>query len=195
LLAERLSRGDRGPHGGDEAVLNTVLAGFLGLGVLLIPLLHIRVDLEAVLFGDVLAAGPADLLRSLVALAAVLVLLGLRYRQLVYVGVDPLGAAGAGLPVRRLRLWLTLVTAFTVVSAMTAVGVVLVIALMGAPALLALSGAGSLRQALVRSSALGVLISAGGFVLALQPAVNVPPGPLIGVLCMALLPVAALSRR
>ena len=195
LLAERLSRGDRGLHGGDEAVLNTVLAGFLGLGVLLIPLLHIRVDLEAVLFGDVLAAGPADLLRSLVALAAVLGLLGLRYRQLVYVGVDPLGAAGAGLPVRRLRLWLTLVTAFTVVSAMTAVGVVLVIALMGAPALLALSGAGSLRQALVRSSALGVLISAGGFVLALQPAVNVPPGPLIGVLCMGLLPVAALSRR
>jgi zinc/manganese transport system permease protein len=78
---------------------------------------------------------------------------------------------------------------------MTAVGVVLVIALMGAPALLALTGAGSLRQALVRSSALGVLISAGGFVLALQPAVNVPPGPLIGVLCMGLLPVAALSRR
>ncbi len=131
LLAERLSRGDRPGEGGDEAVLNTVLAGFLGLGVLLIPLLHIRVDLEAVLFGDLLAAAPADLLRSLLALAAVLALIALRYSHYVYLGVDPLGAAGAGLPVRRLRLLLTLVTAFTVVSAMTAVGVVLVIALMG----------------------------------------------------------------
>ena len=140
LLAERLSRGDRPGEGGDEAVLNTVLAGFLGLGVLLIPLLHIRVDLEAVLFGDLLAAAPADLLRSLLALAAVLALIALRYSHYVYLGVDPLGAAGAGLPVRRLRLLLTLVTAFTVVSAMTAVGVVLVIALMGAPALLALAG-------------------------------------------------------
>ena len=193
LVAERFSRGDRPGDGGDEAVLNTVLAGFLGLGVLLIPLLHIRVNLEAVLFGDLLAAAPSDLLRSLLALLAVLLLLGLRYRQYVYLGVDPLGAAGAGLPVRRLRLLLTLVTAFTVVSAMTAVGVVLVIALMGAPALLVLAGAGSLRQALLRAALVGMAISAGGFALAIQPVVNLPPGPLIGVLCMGLVPLAALG--
>ena len=191
LLAERFSRSERpGQLGGDEAVLNTVLAGFLGLGVLLIPLLGIRVDLEAVLFGDLLAAAPLDLGRSLVALMSMLLLLALRYRHYVYLGVDPLGAAGAGLPVKRLRLLLTLVTAFTVVSAMTAVGVVLVIGLMGGPALLALPGAGSLRQALLRAAILGMAISAVGFVLAIQPAVNLPPGPLIGVLCMGLLPLA-----
>ncbi|MCP9832682.1 metal ABC transporter permease [Synechococcus sp. JJ3a-Johnson] len=195
LLAERLSRGDRPGEGGDEAVLNTVLAGFLGLGVLLIPLLQIRVDLEAVLFGDLLAAAPADLLRSLLSLAAVLLLLALRYRHYVYLGGDPLGAAGAGLPVRRLRLLLTLVTAFTVVSAMTAVGVVLVIALMGAPALVALGGASSLRQALARSALVGMAISGTGFLVAIQPAVNLPPGPLIGLLCMGLLPLAALQAR
>jgi len=195
LLAERLSRGDRSGEGGDEAVLNTVLAGFLGLGVLLIPLLHIRVDLEAVLFGDLLAAAPADLLRSLLALVAVLLLLAWRYHHYVYLGVDPLGAASAGLPVQRLRLLLTLVTAFTVVSAMTAVGVVLVIALMGAPALVALAGATSLRQALGRSALVGMGISGGGFLLAIQPAVNLPPGPLIGVLCMGLLPLASLQHR
>ncbi|NDG74349.1 MAG: metal ABC transporter permease [Synechococcaceae bacterium WB8_1B_136] len=194
LLAERFSRAERPGEAGDEAVLNTVLAGFLGLGVLLIPLLHIRVDLEAVLFGDLLAAAPSDLWRSLVALVAVLALLALRYRHYVYLGVDPLGAASAGLPVRRLRLLLTLVTAFTVVSAMTAVGVVLVIALMGAPALLALAGADSLRQALWRSALVGMAVSAAGFLLAIQPAVNVPPGPLIGVLCMGLLPMAAIQQ-
>jgi len=188
LLAERLSRGDRSGEGGDEAVLNTVLAGFLGLGVLLIPLLHIRVDLEAVLFGDLLAAAPADLLRSLLALVAVLLLLAWRYHHYVYLGVDPLGAASAGLPVQRLRLLLTLVTAFTVVSAMTAVGVVLVIGLMGAPALLALPGAHSLRQALLRAALLGMVLSGSGLLLAIQPWVNLPPGPLIGVMCLLLLP-------
>jgi len=194
LLAERFSNASRLGQPGDEAVLNTVLAGFLGLGVLLIPLLGIRVNLEAVLFGDLLAAGPVDLLRSLLALAAMFLLLGFRYRHYVYLGVDPLGAASAGLPVQRLRLLLTLVTAFTVVSAMTAVGVVLVIGLMGAPALLALPGAQSLRQALWRSAALGTLLSGGGFVLAIQPWVNLPPGPLIGVLCLLLLPLQ-LARR
>jgi zinc/manganese transport system permease protein len=80
------------------------------------------------------------------------------------------------------------------VSAMTAVGVVLVIGLMGAPALLALPGASSLRQALLRASALGALLSGAGFGLAIQPWVNLPPGPLIGVLCLLLLPVQ-LARR
>ena len=108
LLAERFSSASRPGQPGDEAVLNTVLAGFLGLGVLLIPILGIRVNLEAVLFGDLLAAGPVDLLRSLLALAAMLLLLGFRYRHYVYLGVDPLGAASAGLPVQRLRLLLTL---------------------------------------------------------------------------------------
>lgn len=195
LLAERLSRHERPGEGGDEAVINTVLAGFLGLGVLLIPLLGIRVNLEAVLFGDLLAAAPLDLWRSLVALLAMLLLLGLRYRQYVYLGVDPLGAASAGLPVRRLRLLLTGVTALTVVSAMTAVGVVLVIALMGAPALVALAGAGSLRQALQRAALIGMALAGGGFALALQPAINLPPGPLIGVLCLGLLPLAAWRQQ
>jgi len=30
-------------------------------------------------------------------------------------------------------------------------------------------------------------------VLAIQPAVNLPPGPLIGVLCLVLLPLGALK--
>jgi zinc/manganese transport system permease protein len=191
LMAERLSQPERPGQPGDEAVINTVLAGFLGLGVLLIPLLGIRLNLEAVLFGDLLAAAPQDLLRTLLALVALLALLIWRYREYVYLGVDPMGAASAGLPVRRLRLLLTLVTAFTVVSAMTAVGVVLVIALMGAPALLALHGARSLRQTLVRAALIGMGLAGGGFALAVQPLVNLPPGPLIGVFCLAVLPVAA----
>ena len=191
LLAERFSRAERPGQVGDEAVLNTVLAGFLGLGVLLIPLLGIRVNLEAVLFGDLLAASGGDLLRSLLALLAMLLLLQQRYRHYVYLGVDPVGAASAGLPVRRLRLLLTLITSLTVVSAMTAVGVVLVIGLMGAPALLALPNAVSLRQALLRAALLGMVLSAGGFLIAVQPGVNLPPGPLIGVLSLAVLPLAA----
>jgi zinc/manganese transport system permease protein len=196
LVADRLSRQvpARAADGSHEAVLNTVLAGFLGLGVLLIPLLHIRVDLEAVLFGDLLAAGPVVLVRAVVALLVVLGLLIWRYDQLVFLGVDPAGAAAMGLPVARLQGWMTLITAFTVVSAMSAVGVVLVMALMGAPAVLALVGVRSLRAALIRAAALGLAVSGLGFGLALVPAINLPPGPLIGVLCLGLLPLATLVR-
>ena len=53
-----------------EAVMNTILAGSLGFGVLLIPLLGIRIDLEAVLFGDLLTANLSDLLRTFIAFSA-----------------------------------------------------------------------------------------------------------------------------
>ena len=52
-----------------EAVMNTILAGMLGFGVLIIPLLGIRIDLEAVLFGDLLTANFGDLLRTIIGIS------------------------------------------------------------------------------------------------------------------------------
>lgn len=170
-----------------SAVMNTVLAGFMGLGVLLIPLLGIRVDLEATLFGDLLLTRQVELLQA----GGSLLLQGLFftacYRPLVFLGVDPMGAAASGLPLRTLKLAMAGITAFVIVSSMAAVGVVLVIGLMCAPALVGLAGATSLRQAVLRASAAGMALSVGGFLLALL--LNLPPGPLIGVLCVGLVVV------
>jgi len=182
LLAERLQRSSK-LNG--EAVINTVLAGFLGLGVLLIPLLSLRLDLEALLFGDLLTVGWLDVGRVLVACLALAILLGTRYHELVYLGVDPEGAASAGLSVRGLRLALSAVTAVVIVSAMAAVGVILVIGLLCAPVLPGLHRVSSLRAAMVRAALVGLALSGGGFLLALP--LNLPPGPLIGVACVVLL--------
>ncbi len=188
LLAERLQRNSKL---NEEAVINTVLAGFLGLGVLLIPLLSLRLDLEALLFGDLLTVGWLDVGRVLFACLAVALLLCTRYRELVYLGVDPEGAVSAGLPVRGLRLALSAVTAAVIVSAMAAVGVILVIGLLCAPVLPGLRRVRSLRAAMVQSALVGLALSGGGFLLALP--LNLPPGPLIGVACVVLL--CPLARR
>ena len=136
--------------------------------------------------------GGGDLLRTLLAAAALLVLVAVSYRNLVFLGVDPDGAAAIGLPVRGLRLSLAVVTALVVVSAMAAVGVVLVIALLCAPVLPGLQRVSSLRAAMVRASFLGLVLSGAGFGLAL--ALNLPPGPLIGVACLGLLLPGATFR-
>ena len=189
LLAERLQRSSKL---NEEAVINTVLAGFLGLGVLLIPLLSLRLDLEALLFGDLLTVGWLDVVRVLFACLALALLLSTRYRQLVYLGVDPEGAASAGLPVRGLRLALSAVTAVVIVSAMAAVGVILVIGLLCAPVLPGLRRVKSLRAAMVQAAFVGLALSGGGFLLALP--LNLPPGPLIGVACVVLLCPLAWKR-
>ena len=193
LLAERLlgsPRQDTASHG---AVMNTVLAGFLGLGVMLIPLLGIRVDLEATLFGDLLLARRVDLLQAGFSLLLQGLFFATFYRPLVFLGVDPVGAKASGLPLGALQLAQAGIIAFVVVSSMAAVGVVLVIGLMCAPALIGLAGATSLRQAAVRAALAGMLLSLGGFLLALW--LNLPPGPLIGVLCIGLVVVRRVMNR
>lgn len=166
----------------NEAVINTVLAGTLGLGVLLIPLLEIRVDLESILFGDLLAVGSNDLIRTLFSAIVLLLFLKTSYQKLVFLGLDPEGAIASGLKVPSLRLGLGFVTALVVVSSMAAVGVVLVIGLLSAPAIFGLSQAPSLHLAMLRSAGYGVIFSFVGFLLAIT--FNLSPGPLIGVLCL-----------
>jgi zinc/manganese transport system permease protein len=185
LLAEWLMQGRPAGSGQAEAVLNTVLAASLGLGVLLIQALELPVDLDGLLFGDLLVAGPADLLRLLVALALVLLVLRLRFQQLQWLGLDPEGAEAMELPLRGLRLAMAALTALVVVSATAAVGLALVMALICAPSLAGLAGARSLPQALRRASGLGLAIALAGCGLALG--FNLPPGPLIACCCLAVL--------
>ena len=165
-----------------EAVMNTILAGMLGLGVLIIPLLGIRIDLEAVLFGDLLTANFGDLFRTLIAFLMFTCLIIFGYEKIIYVGLDPEGASASGINVSLLNLALSFTTALVIVSSMSAVGVILVIALLSTPTLLGLTKATSLRIAMIRSSIFGFLISILGFVISMI--FNLSPGPAISVICV-----------
>ncbi len=179
LIAESLTNKKNENY---EAVMNTILAGSLGLGVLLIPLFGIRIDLEAVLFGDLLTANFGDLSRTLLAFLSFICLMIFGYKKLVYIGLDPEGADASGIKVSYLNVALGLTTALVIVSSMTAVGVILVIALLSTPALLGLRQAPSLWIAMTRSSIFGFAISLAGFVLGMI--FNLSPGPLISVICI-----------
>lgn len=165
-----------------EAIMNTILAGMLGFGVLIIPLLGIRIDLEAVLFGDLLTANFSDLLRTLIAFVMFSSLMIFGYEKIVYVGLDNEGASASGINVSLLNLTLSFTTALVIVSSMSAVGVILVIALLSTPTLLGVSNAPSLWVAMIRSSLFGLFISILGFTVSLI--FNLSPGPAISVLCV-----------
>ena len=175
-----------------EAVMNTILAGMLGFGVLIIPLLGIRIDLEAVLFGDLLTANFGDLLRTIIAFLVFIGLVTFGYEKVAYVGLDPEGASASGINVSLLNLSLSFTTALVIVSSMSAVGVILVIALLSTPTLLGLNKAHSLRIAMMRSSFFGLCISLLGFVLSLI--FNLSPGPAISVICVASLLIPKLRK-
>ena len=179
LVAERLNQRFKGR---EESSMNTVLAGFTALGVLLVPLLQTRVDLETILFGDLLAANSSDLIRTLIATSALILLLLTRYQDLVFLGVDPDGAIAAKRPVTQIRFVAIIITALVIISAITAVGIVLVIALLCAPVLMHIDRSTSLKQLILRSAVTGLALTSGGMMIAI--AVDLPPGPVIGSLCM-----------
>lgn len=179
LIAERLNQRFKGR---EESSMNTVLAGFTALGVLLVPLLQTRVDLETILFGDLLAANSIDLIRTLIATSALMLLLLTRYQDLVFLGVDPDGAIAAKRPVTQIRFVAIIITALVIISAITAVGIILVIALLCAPVLMHIERSTSLKQLIIKSSATGLALTSGGMMLSI--AVDLPPGPVIGSLCL-----------
>ena len=182
LVAERLNRRFKGR---EEGAMNTVLAGFTALGVLLVPLLEARVDLETILFGDLLAANTADLLRTTISAGTLLAMVVWGYRDLVFIGIDPEGAAAAKRPVILIRMICSLITALVVISAITAVGVILVIGLLCAPVLMHVERSRSLKELMLRSAITGLLLCGGGMMLSV--AIDLPPGALIGTLCLCLL--------
>jgi zinc/manganese transport system permease protein len=179
LVAERLNQRFKGR---EESSMNTVLAGFTALGVLLVPLLQTRVDLETILFGDLLAANSSDVIRTLIATFALVLLLLTRYQDLVFLGVDPDGAIAAKRPVTLIRFVAIIITALVIISAITAVGIILVIALLCAPVLMHIERSTSLKQLILKSAATGLALTSGGMMIAI--AVDLPPGPVIGSLCM-----------
>ncbi|MEB3332425.1 MAG: metal ABC transporter permease [Synechococcaceae cyanobacterium] len=185
-LQRRQRRGESGEAGeAGDAIVNTVMAACLGLGVLLLQAFGLQIDLQSLLFGDPLSAGPLDLLQAAFTLLLLLGLLWRWHEPLVFLALDPEGAAAAGLPVRRLQLLLSLCTALVIAVAMAAVGLILVVGLLAAPTVPALAGAISLAAALRRAALAGLLLAGAGFTLALP--LDLPPGPLIGVLAVGLL--------
>ena len=179
LVAERLNQRFKGR---EESSMNTVLAGFTALGVLLVPLLQTRVDLETILFGDLLAANSSDIIRTLIATTALILLLLTRYQDLVFLGVDPDGAIAAKRPVTQIRFVAIIITALVIISAISAFGIVLVIALLCAPVLMHIERSTSLKQLILKSAATGLALTSGGMMISI--AVDLPPGPVIGSLCM-----------
>ena len=174
FIAERLNRRFKRR---EQGAMNTVLTGFPALGVVLVPLLEARVDLETVLFGDLLAANSADLMPTGVSATALLAMVIWDYRNLVFIGNDPEGAATARRPVGSIRLINSLITALVVISAITAVGIVLVIGLLCGPVLVHLERSRSLEELMWRSAGTGLLLCGGGMMLAV--AAHLTSGPLI----------------
>ncbi len=184
--------------GGDVALALLFYGGLAG-GALLISASYSEstANLMAYLFGSISTVSATDLWVIVGLTAVVLAVVAIFGRELFLLCQDEEVARASGLPVRFLSMLLAVMAAMTVVVAMRAVGLLLVSALMVVPVATAQQFTRGFRATALIAMVFGVVSAVGGLVGAFQVGteVNVPPGPAIVLLALALFLVAVVGGR
>jgi len=140
-------------------ISHTGLAG----GIILVGLLPAQaVNLEAILFGDLLATTSADLTRLLITTVVLLLLLLHHWRSFVAVSVSREIAQAEGIEVRKVQLLMYIMIALLVAVMMKVMGVLLIAAMLVIPTSSARLFSRSPEQMVAVSALYGLGALAGG---------------------------------
>ena len=146
-----------------DAAMALTLTSFLALGVILITSLNTtQIDLDEILFGDILGVTSSDVWRTFIITIIILILNKLFYKELEFYTFDPLGAKACGLPVNLLYFGLICAITLTIVASMQTVGVLLVMSLLVGPAITAYLLVKELDRMMIVGSIIGAFSSIAG---------------------------------
>jgi len=149
-----------------DAAMSLTLTSFLALGVILITSLETnQINLDDILFGDILGVTSQDVWRTIIITAIILLLTKLFYKELEFYTFDPLGAKACGLPVNSIYFGLICAITLTIVASMQTVGVLLVMSLLVGPAITAYLLVKELYQMMILGAILGAVSSISGMYL------------------------------
>jgi manganese/iron transport system permease protein len=117
----------------EDAVIGVVFTAFFALGLLLISLYPSQVDLRSIVFGNILGISNPDIVQVLIISGVTLVVLGLKWRDLLLFCFDPNQARALGLNTTVLHFTLLTLLSATAVAALQTVGACLVVAMLVTP--------------------------------------------------------------
>ncbi|MBO3142597.1 metal ABC transporter permease [Dermatophilus congolensis] len=117
----------------EDAAIGIVFTTLFAAGLVLISVTPSHMDLQHVVFGNILGVGDADLIQIGLLAAVAFAVLVLKRRDLMLFAFDPVHAQAIGLRPRVLSGILLTLLAFTAVVALQVVGVILVVAMLVIP--------------------------------------------------------------
>lgn len=174
LLIDRVTR-RRGLHA--DAAIGIVTTAIFAIGVGTLSVVPTRINVEALLFGNILGVDRTDLWVATAVGAAFLVLLFTLYKRLVFTTFDPEVAGVHGVRTGSVELLFSLITAAVVVASVRVLGVLLIAAAVVIPAAVARLVARSFGATLWLATGIGTLSSVVGLYASFY--VDVPSGPTI----------------
>ena len=175
----------------EDTLLGVMAHGALAAGLVAISMVPgARVDLTALLLGDILSVSTGDVWLIWGGALTVVGLIAWRWTALLTSTLDEDLAAAAGFKPRRETLTVTLALALTVAIAIQIVGVLLVAALMIMPAAAARPFASTPERMVGLSAAAASIATLGGLWVSVQT--DTPTGPTIVCVALALFLASAL---
>ena len=168
-----------------DTILGVLAHASIALGIVILSLMpHVRVDLLAYLFGDILSISTADLLWIAGGGAVVAGCIVPIWRPLLGLIIQRDIAFTDGIDEQKYRLIFLLLLSITVAVSMQILGALLIVSFLIIPAAAARYLASSPEQMAWLASLIGILSVCGGLTLSLH--YDTPAGPSI-VLCNSLL--------
>jgi len=166
-----------------DTAMAITFSSFFSLGVALLASLRTRLDLQHLLFGDILSITPAEVREIGLITLGVLLAVKLFYKELLFFTFDRLGAKAVGLPVNAINFGLMAAITLTIIASIKMVGVILVVALMVSPAATAYLLTKELHWVMIVGAGLGVISCLIGMYISYY--FNTPSGPAIALTLFA----------
>ena len=178
---------------GEDTAIGIIFSSFFALGFVLISLLNVTVNLEDLLFGQILAVNTSDVYIVIFLLIVVSLSVLIFFKQLLFYSFDPIGAEVKGLNTTFLNYLFLILLSIAIVGSLQTVGIILVLSMLIIPAAAAKLITNTFVSSIRISILFGILSSVVG--LYLSYFWNLPSGPSMSLVATSIFVLAYLSNK
>jgi len=160
---------------GEDTSIGIIFSTFFALGFVLIKLLNVTINLEDLLFGQVLAVNRTDIYFLSIIFFTVIGIMTIYFKQILFYSFDPVGSEVKGLNTNFLNYLFLIVLSLSVVSSLQTVGIILVLSMLIIPAASAKLITNTFTESIKVSIVFGIISSVTGLLFSYH--LDLPTGP------------------
>ena len=178
---------------GEDTAIGIIFSSFFALGFVLISLLNVTVNLEDLLFGQILAVNTSDVNFVIFLLFVVSLSVLIFFKQLLFYSFDPIGAEVKGLNTSFLNYLFLILLSIAIVGSLQIVGIILVLSMLIIPAAASKLVTSTFIASIRLSIIFGIFSSVTG--LYMSYFFNLPSGPSMSLVATSIFVLAYISNK
>ena len=178
---------------GEDTAIGIIFSSFFALGFILISVFNVSLNLEDLLFGQILAVSTFDVFIVFGLFIIVMSIFLIFFKQLLFYSFDPIGAKVRGLNVSFLNYLFLIILSLAIIGSLQTVGIILVLSMLIIPSAAAKLITKTFVNSIIFSVAFGVVASISG--LYLSYFFNLPSGPSMSIVATLIFVITFLISK